>query len=76
MKYYLTFCKETIKRPLIYDIGQKFKVITNIRQATVSDELGLMAVEITGDETEVEKAVSYLQENGVQVEPLDNYYQD
>ena len=73
MRYYLTFSGESIKQPLIYEIGQKFKVITNIRQATVSDQLGLMAVELTGEEDEINKSVQYLQDNGVRVEPLDNF---
>lgn len=71
MRFYLTFTKMAIPKPLIYEIGHKFKVVTNIRQATVSEELGLMAVEITGELSEINRATDYLKQHGVLVEPIE-----
>lgn len=70
-KIWLSFPKELIEKPLIWKIGQEFKIVTNIRQASVSKDIGLVGLEISGEEEEVKKAVSYLAENGVSVEPIE-----
>jgi ABC-type methionine transport system ATPase subunit len=70
-RIYLTYPKDQITEPLIYDIGQLFKVKTNIRQATISETIGLVAIELDGDTEEIEKAISYLTEKGVKVEPIE-----
>ncbi|MBI5885103.1 MAG: NIL domain-containing protein [Deltaproteobacteria bacterium] len=70
-RVYLTYPKEQVKEPLIYNIGQLFKVVTNIRQATVSDLVGLVALELDGAPEEIEKATKYLKDKGVKVEPIE-----
>jgi len=70
-KVWLTFPKELISRPLIWEVGQKFKIVTNIRQASVSMDIGLAGVELSGEEEEIQKAVRFLIETGVSVEPIE-----
>ncbi len=70
-KIYLTFIQELIKKPLIYNVGHEFKVITNIRSASVTDEIGIVALELTGEATEIEGAIKYFKDNGVTVEPIE-----
>lgn len=70
-KVWLTFPKEVVERPFIWEIGQKFKVVTNIRQASVSKDIGLVGLEISGDREEVEKAIKHLTDSGVGVEPIE-----
>jgi len=70
-KVWLTFPKELIGRPLIWEVGQTFRVITNIRQASVHRELGIVGIEISGDGQEVQKAIDFLSEAGVSVEPIE-----
>lgn len=70
-KIYLTFPTDLIKEPLIYEVGSRFGVVTNIRRADVSDTMGLVALELDGAQDEVEKAVAWLRERGVQVEPIE-----
>lgn len=69
-KVYLTYPQGLIKEPVIYRLGKKFRVVTNIRGANISDEMGLVALEIDGAEAEVAAAIRWLQEIGVQVEPI------
>jgi ABC-type methionine transport system ATPase subunit len=69
-KVYLTYPAKLIKEPVIYQLGKKFRVVTNIRGANISDDMGLVALEIDGVETEVEGAIRWLVEIGVQVEPI------
>ncbi|MCL4872828.1 FeS-binding protein [bacterium] len=70
-RVYLTYPKEQVKEPLLYHVGRKFEVVTNIRQATVSDKIGLVALELEGEPEEIEKAIQYLIEKGVKVEPIE-----
>jgi ABC-type methionine transport system ATPase subunit len=60
-----------IKEPVIYNIGHRFKVVTNIRSANVSENVGWVTLEIDGDEGEYVKALRYLDEIGVTVEPIE-----
>jgi ABC-type methionine transport system ATPase subunit len=70
-RIYLTYPKELIKEPLIYEVGKRFKVTTNIRQATVSETMGLVALELEGPPVEIEKAIKFFIEKGVKVEPIE-----
>ncbi len=70
-RYYLTYSKDQVKEPLIYQVGIEFKVKTNIRQASISEELGLVALELDGEAEEIEKAVQFFVEKGVKVEPIE-----
>jgi molybdopterin synthase sulfur carrier subunit len=67
----LTFPPEMIKEPVIYNIGQRFRVITNIRSANVSENMGWVTLEIDGEDEEYSKALNYLKGIGVKVEPVE-----
>ncbi len=70
-KFWLSFRQDLIAKPIIWEIAQKFKIVTNIRQASISKDIGLVGLEITGAETEIEKTVAYLVGLGVSVEPVE-----
>ncbi len=70
-RVYLTYPKERIKEPLLYTCGQLYKVVTNIRQATISDKIGLVAIELEGENEEIDKAIQFFLDNGVKVEPIE-----
>ena len=65
-----TFPKEMIREPLLYNLGRDFRVIPNIRGATISDEIGLVYLELEGPEPEIDKAVQYLTSRGVRIEAV------
>ena len=69
-KVYLTFPRNSIREPLIYKVGHQFDVVTNIRCANVSEELGLMGLEFEGEASEINAAMNFLKEKGVKVEPV------
>lgn len=69
-KVYCTFPKELIKEPLLYNLGKNFNVIPNIRGASISDELGIVYLELEGDQEEIDKAVDYLRERNVKVDDV------
>ena len=60
-----------ITTPLVYEIGKKFAVITNIRQASVTEEIGIVSLELDGKRGEIKNAIAWLEEQGVKVEPVE-----
>jgi ABC-type methionine transport system ATPase subunit len=70
-KIYLTYPPELIKEPIIYELGRKFAVVTNIRGANVSDTMGLVALELDGTREEIDRAIAWLRARGVTVEPIE-----
>ena len=71
LKVRLTFPPEKITEPIIYNIGQHFRVITNIRRANVTEEAGWVMLEMRGTSDEIERAIDYLKNINVQVEPVE-----
>lgn len=67
----LTFPPERIQEPVIYQIGHLFKIVTNIRSANVTENVGWVTLEIEGEEEEYLKALDYLKRIGVKVEPVE-----
>ena len=67
---YCTFPKEQIGEPILYTLGQKFRVVPNIRGATINDQMGIVFLELEGEESEIEKSVAYLRERKVRVDTV------
>jgi len=70
-RYYLSYPRELIKEPLLYQVVKKFDIVFNIRGASVSEEMGLVAVEFEGSTEQIERALSWLRQAGVTVEPIE-----
>jgi len=71
LRLYLTFSQEIVQKPIIWQLGKEFDVITNIRTAEVKEDMGIVGLEIDGESERVEAAVRWLQEQGVHVEPIE-----
>ena len=69
-RFYLTYSQEQIKEPIIYQVGKKFAVVTNIRGASISDHIGIVALELEGEEPVIDEAVEWIANQGVKVEPI------
>lgn len=70
-KFYLTYPPALIKEPILYLLGKKFDVVTNIRSANVSHEMGLIALEVEGQLDVIDQAIAWLREQGITVEPIE-----
>ena len=70
-RLWLMFPPKLIQEPLIWKLGRKFKVITNIRQASVTDEVGIVCLELDGKREEVKAAIAWMEKLGVNVEPVE-----
>ena len=69
-KVYLTFPQDLIREPLIYKVGHEYDVVTNIRCASVTEDLGLVGLEFEGESSEIKAAMDFLESKGVKVEPV------
>ncbi len=65
------FPARLITRPVVHELGHKFKVITNVRQASVADEVGIVSLELEGEREEIKRSIAWLEEIGVKVEPVE-----
>jgi ABC-type methionine transport system ATPase subunit len=70
-RLWLMYPPKLIKKPLLWEVARKFKVIANIRQASVTDEIGIVCLELDGPRAEVKAAIKWLEKNGVSVEPVE-----
>lgn len=70
-RYYLTYPSALIREPLLYQLVKKFDLAFNIRGASVSDQMGLVALEFEGTADQIEGAIKYLRSMGVTVEPIE-----
>ncbi len=65
-----TFPETLITEPLIYNLGRKFEIVTNIRRANVQERLGWVVLELEGDEDEIERGLEWMTEAGVRVDSI------
>jgi L-aspartate semialdehyde sulfurtransferase ferredoxin len=70
-RLWLMYPARLITRPVIYELGKNFAVVTNIRQASVTEEIGVVSIELDGKRGEIKKAIAWLEELGVKVEPVE-----
>ena len=66
----LTFPDEAVKEPIIYNIGQQFKVVINIRQAELSESQGWIVLDLEGEEKAIEDGIAWVIGRGVRVDPI------
>ena len=65
-----TFPTALVTQPIIYNLGQKFQVVTNIRRADVRDEMGWVILELEGDQDQIQQGVAWVSSLGVRVDPI------
>lgn len=70
-KVYLTFPKDTIQKPLVWQLGRDFEIVTNIRLATVSGDVALVGLGLEGTEAEIKRGLEWIEKQGVRVEPIE-----
>ena len=70
-RFWLTFDGESNRKPLICEMARKFDIVFNIRNASVTPSIGLIALELEGERPVIQKAVAWFESHGVQVEPVE-----
>jgi len=67
----LTFPGDTLNDPIIYRLGQEYKVVTNIRRADVTQDSGWVELDLDGEQAEVDRALEYCRSRGIGVQRLE-----
>lgn len=70
-KVYLTFPAAKTREAIICDMYDRYKVRFNLRSASVSENIGLIALELEGTSEDLDQAIKYFRERGVKVEPIE-----
>lgn len=70
-RLWLMFPARLITRPVLWELAKNFSLVTNIRQASVTAEVGLVSLELDGERDEIKKAIAWLEEQGIKVEPVE-----
>jgi len=70
-RLWLMFPTKLVTRPVLWELGKTFAVVTNIRQASVTDEIGIVSVSLEGEREEIKKSIAWLEQQGVKVEPVE-----
>ena len=65
-----TFPQKLITEPLIYQLGKKYEIVTNIRRADVREDMGWVVLELEGEEDEIASGLEWVAEYGVRVDPV------
>jgi ABC-type methionine transport system ATPase subunit len=64
--------RSQVEQPIIWQMSRKFPDVSfDIRQASVQNEIGIMAVLLTGEPDQVQAAIDFLRSKGVTVEPIE-----
>ncbi|MGH7142510.1 MAG: NIL domain-containing protein [Planctomycetota bacterium] len=71
-RIFLTFNGAQVEQPVVYTIGRKFNVVTNIRGASITSDFGIMALELNGAEQDIDAAVAYIESLGIQTMTIDS----
>lgn len=59
------FSQDLVSEPLLYKINRSFDVVVNIRGASVTDQGGFIALELEGEQSEIDRVIQYLHSQGV-----------
>lgn len=64
--------RNQVEQPLLWHMSRRFPDVSfDIRQASVQNEIGIMAILLSGKEEEVRAAMEFMRSRGVTVEPIE-----
>jgi L-aspartate semialdehyde sulfurtransferase ferredoxin len=70
-RLWLMYPAKLITRPIIWELGQKFPVVFNIRQVSVTEEIGIVCLELQGKRALIKDTIKWLEAQGISVEPVE-----
>ena len=70
-RLWLMYPAKLIQRPIIWELGQKHQVVFNLRQVSVTDEIGIVCLELDGKRSVIKDAIKWLESQGISVEPVE-----
>ena len=71
LRLWLMYPPKLITNPVIWELARKYPVVTNVRQASVTDEIGIVCLELSGKPPDLKAAIGWLEKQGIKVEPVE-----
>ena len=72
-RVWLTFgSRSLVEKPILWQMARRYPEVSfDIRQASVTAEIGIMAVLFEGEPDQVAAALDFLESHGLTVEPIE-----
>ncbi|HET7235878.1 MAG TPA: NIL domain-containing protein [Actinomycetota bacterium] len=70
-RLHLTFPERLVSQPIVHRLGTEFGLVTNIRRANIEERGGWIIVEVDGTDERIASAVTWLAEQGLQVDRIE-----
>jgi ABC-type methionine transport system ATPase subunit len=70
-RIYLTYPAKLVREPLVCRMYADLRVEFNLRTASVTDEIGIIGLELQGEPDEIAAAIEFFRSRGVRVEPIE-----
>lgn len=67
----LNYPPSLLSQPILNKLIKRYEITVNIRQAHITLEEGWLEVLTTGDEEMIERAIAWLEEEGIEVVLID-----
>jgi len=67
-----TFPPDQIREPVIWEVGKRFDLMTNIRRADVQHDIAWAVLELDGEKEDLEQGLKWVEELGVRVDPIED----
>ncbi len=64
----LIYPPQLVDQPILYELIQKFGLLTSIRQADVNERGGWLLIQVRGDDTVINRALDWLRQLGIEVQ--------
>jgi L-aspartate semialdehyde sulfurtransferase ferredoxin len=72
MRVKFTFPSDQIREPVIYEVGKRFDLVTNIRRADITAEVAWATIEMDGAREDIDAGIKWVEELGVRVDPIED----
>ena len=66
----LVYPPSLLDQPILYQLLKQSDLLVNIRQAHITFEEGWLEVELTGTPEAIQRAMTWLQEQGIQIQHI------
>ena len=70
-RVHLTFNKDLVRDPVLWETGQEFDLVMNIRRADVQADMGWVELEMAGESEDIDHALESLAQRGVRIDPIE-----
>ena len=72
MRVKFTFPHDQIREPVIYEVGKRYDLVTNIRRADITAEVAWATIEIDGTRENLDAGIKWVEGLGARLDPIED----